>query len=152
MRGFPGRIACGFLLAMLPAMCLIGCSNKTSDRSLVFVQPADAELLVQGKRGLLGLGGEVRGVWLDPRSRVDYLAGHIPGAVHLPFEDLRSEHAGLDQYDVIIVYGDDYNSPVALAASKTLIELGFKDVRTLRGGLRAWEDAGNPIEQGEGDD
>jgi rhodanese-related sulfurtransferase len=150
MRGVLGRIACGLLLVMLPAMPLIGCSNKTSDRSLVFVRPGDAEQLVQGKRGLLGLGGEVCGAWLDPRSRVDYLEGHIPGAVHLPLEELRSEAAALDQYDLIIVYGDDYNSPVALAASKTLIGLGFKDVRTLRGGLRAWADAGNPIEKGEG--
>jgi rhodanese-related sulfurtransferase len=32
--------------------------------------------------------------------------------------------------------------------SKTLIELGFDDVRTLRGGLRAWEDAGFEVEKG----
>ncbi|MDY7108366.1 MAG: rhodanese-like domain-containing protein [Planctomycetota bacterium] len=147
-----GRIARGCLLAILPATCLIGCSNKTSDRSLVFVPPADAEQLIRGQRGLLGLGGEVRGAWLDPRSRSEYLEGHIPGAVHRPFEDLRDDHADLDQYDLIIVYGDDYNTPVALAASKTLMELGFEDVRTLRGGLRAWKAAGNPIEAGEGDD
>ena len=34
--------------------------------------------------------------------------------------------------------------------SKRLLELGFKDVRTLRGGLRAWTDAGFEVEEGAG--
>jgi rhodanese-related sulfurtransferase len=29
--------------------------------------------------------------------------------------------------------------------SKRLIKLGFSDVRTLRGGLTGWEDAGNKV-------
>jgi 3-mercaptopyruvate sulfurtransferase SseA len=150
MRSLVGRIAFGLVLATLLILSPAGCTKKTSDRSLVFVGPADAEQLLRGKRGVLGLGGTARGVWLDPRARIEYLDGHIPGAMHIPFENLRSEHSGLDEYDVIIVYGKDYNSPVALGASKTLMELGFKDVRTLRGGLRAWEAAGNAIEKGEG--
>ena len=149
MRSLVGRIVFALVLATLLTSPLIGCSKRTSDRNLVFVEPADAEQLLRGKRGVLGLGGESRGVWLDPRSRIDYLDGHIPGAMHIPFENLRSDHSGLDDYDVIIVYGDDYNSPVALAASKTLMELGFEDVRTLRGGLRVWRAAGNTIEKGE---
>ena len=150
MRSLVGRIVLALLLITLPATAPLGCSSKTSDRSLVFVEPAEAEVLLRGKRGVLGLGGEARGAWVDPRSRIDYLDGRIPGALNIPFEDLRSEYGRLEGYDVLIVYGDDYNSPVALAASKTLIELGFKDVRTLRGGLRAWEAAGNTIKQGEG--
>lgn len=150
MRTLVGRIVFALVLATLLTSPLIGCAKRTSDRSLVFVEPADAEQLLRGKRGVLGLGGESRGVWVDPRTRIDYINGHIPGALHIPFEDLRSEYARLEGYDVIIVYGDDYNSPVALAASKTLMELGFEDVRTLRGGLRIWQTTGNTIEQGEG--
>ena len=150
MRGHVGRIVFGFLLVATLMACGIGCAKKTSDKSLVFVDPLDAEVLIQGKKKVFGLAGTSTAVWVDPRSTADYRAGHIPGALHIPFEDVRTDHRRLKAFDVIIVYGANYNSPVALATSKTLMELGFKDVRTLRGGLRAWEAAGNDVEQDEG--
>ena len=51
----------------------------------------------------------------------------------------------LDDAGIIIVSGETYNDPVAIAMSKTLMELGFKDVKTLRGGIMGWEDAGEPV-------
>ena len=96
----------------------------------------------------IGLGGSAPGVFVDPRSEAEYTAGHLPGAVHLPYEKARTDAHVLDAYGVLMVYGNDYNSPLAVAMSKTLIDLGYKDVRTLRGGIRAWEDAGNLLEKG----
>ena len=49
----------------------------------------------------------------------------------------------------MIVYGNDYNDPVADGMSKRLIELGHKDVRTLMGGLRAWKADGYAVESGD---
>ena len=146
-RPYPMMLAA--LLAMLLAAILPGCQNKISDKNLVLIEPIEAEALIQPKRELFGLGGTSTGVWVDPRGQDDYRKGHISGAVNIPYEKIRTEHARLDGYKIIIVYGDDYNSPVALAMSKTLMELGYKDVRTLHGGLHAWKNAGNPIEEGE---
>ncbi len=92
------------------------------------------------------LRGATTGVWLDPRTDDEYRKEHIPGAVHLPMQRVREDHSILRQYDVIVVYGNDFNSPRATAVSKTLMELGHRDVRTLRGGLKAWKEAGNPTE------
>jgi rhodanese-related sulfurtransferase len=36
----------------------------------------------------------------------------------------------------------------ARMAASTLTKLGFAEVYTLRGGLRAWSDAGLPVEKG----
>ena len=66
----------------------------------------------------------------------------------MPLERLQSDYLELNQYHVLVVYGNDYNDPVAVAASKSLIELGF-EVRTLRGGLRAWTADGRELEVGE---
>ena len=77
-----------------------------------------------------------------------FVAGHVPGALHMPLETLRVERARLEGADTIIVYGDGFDSAVAGATSKLLLEMGFADVRTLRGGLRAWADAGREIEKG----
>ncbi len=126
---------------------LIGCSSDTSDRALIFIDPPQAEELM-GSRKLLGLGGSRAGVWVDPRQLTAYVEGHIPGAVHLPFQDVSTEHTMLEGYDFIVVYGDGYNDTLSLAMSKRLISLGYSDVRTLRGGLRAWTADGNALETG----
>ncbi len=131
------------LVGILLAALVGGCATRTtSDKSLAFVDPMEAAALLQGRAKLLGLGGTTSGVCVDPRSADDYLAGHIPGALHLPLERLRARHKELRDYDVIVVYGDTYNSTLAIAMSKAVIELGYKQVHTLRGGLVAWQDAG----------
>ena len=128
------------------ALCPGGCTSaKTSDRSIVYVEAADALALSQGEARLFGLAPATRSVYVDARTETEYREAHLPGAVHLPIEDAREQHRPLREFDVLIVYGNDFNSIRADALSKTLIELGH-DVRTLRGGLRAWRDAGNPVE------
>jgi 3-mercaptopyruvate sulfurtransferase SseA len=132
-------------LAVLP-MALAGCSKNLSNKDLEFVNTTQAQELVQGKPKLLGLGGLEAGTWIDCRAEADYKAGHIPGAVNLPYERVSIDHEKLKEYDILIVYGDDYNDNRAEGMSKRLMELGHGDVRTLTGGLRAWKSEGNPIE------
>ncbi|UCD76228.1 MAG: hypothetical protein JSV91_04755 [Phycisphaerales bacterium] len=141
----------GLVCLVILAAALGGCSKETSDRSLVFLGPSEGQQIVgEPRRNLLGLGGEQTGVWVDPRSEADYLAGHIPGAISIPLKLIATEHERLKSYGVIIVYGDDYRDPVAEGMSKKLLQLGYRDVRTLRGGLRAWKDAGYGLETGSG--
>ena len=71
-------------------------------------------------------------------------------AINLPFGRVTEDHERvLAGYDLLIVYGDDYNDPIAEAMSKRLLNLGYKDVRTLRGGITAWTDAGYALETNE---
>ena len=126
----------------------VGCSSTTSDRDLVLVNPIDAQELIQGRAKLLGLAGTTAGAYVDPRSESDYHVGHIPGAISLPFQNLTNDKTKLDGYDVLIIYGDGYNDPKANAMSKRLLDMGFRDVRTLRGGLRAWTSAGYTLDTG----
>ncbi len=128
----------------------VGCTNRiTSDRDLVLVDPAEAVKLLDGKKTLLDLDSNAAGAWVDPRSESQFRAGHIPGAISLPFQNLAADRDKLNGYDVLIVYGNDYHDPKAEGMSKRLLELGFKDVRTLRGGLQAWADLGHPVDTGD---
>jgi 3-mercaptopyruvate sulfurtransferase SseA len=140
-----GRILGGSLV--LAVVIGGGCSSKkTSDRSLRMVTVNDALKESSTKKGLLGMSGRLNTVWVDARGRADFDGGHIPGAVHLPFSELDRQHKRLEDYDVVIVYDADYPNELARGMSKKLIELGHGDVLTLKGGLRAWKDAGNEIE------
>jgi 3-mercaptopyruvate sulfurtransferase SseA len=127
-----------------------GCmERKISDRDLVLIDSTEAMELVGGRKKLLGLAGASTGAWVDPRGETAFREGHIPGAINLPFQYVTSEHRRLQGNDVLIVYGNDFRDPIAEAMSKRLMELGFKDVRTLRGGLRAWTEAGLELETDE---
>ena len=136
--------ACAFIAA-----AMLGCPNKTDDSLLVMVDPGEAMEAMDSKRGVFSFGTKTA-VWVDPRSLEAYRKAHIPGAVHLPFANVAVDHEHvLEDVDVIVVYGDDYNDVKAKGMSKRLIELGYSDVRTLNGGLRQWESQGHPVETGD---
>jgi 3-mercaptopyruvate sulfurtransferase SseA len=138
----------------LPVLALItfllgalGCQGTTSDKDIRFVDVAGAQKLVRGSRGVLGMG-QSNGVYVDPRGMSEYTKGHIPGAISLPFVDVQQEHKKLNDYAVIIVYGNDYGDEIGKIMAKRLIALKHDDVLVLDGGLRAWEQAGNAVETG----
>ena len=69
--------------------------------------------------------------------------------INMPFATISDEAADrLAGYSAFIVYGTDYADPIAASASKRLMEMGYKRVFTLRGGLRAWKRDGQPIVSG----
>lgn len=133
----------------LSCICLLtACgSGNFSDRDIDFVNVSDAYSLSKGDTGIFGLGNKTP-VWLDPRNSDDFQAGHIPGALNLPLAEVKKDDPRLAKYNVFIVYGDDYNSPIARAMTKKLLANEYTDIRTLRGGLRAWTNAGNETETG----
>lgn len=143
MRQAPVAVVLALTLA---AGCM---SRKTSGRDLVLVEPDQAAQLIEGHKRLFGLAGTARTAVVDPRSANDYRAGHLPGALSVPFQDVSAEYRRLEDFDFVLVYGSDYDDPRAEAMSKRLLELGIKDVRTLRGGVRAWLAGGYTLETGD---
>lgn len=125
---------------------LAGCdSNKVSDRDIEFLEVDDAHSVSAGRAGVLGMG-ERKPIWIDPRTEAAYQAEHIPGAVNIPLGSLREDDPRLKGFNIFIVYASDYGDPLASAMTKRLLAAGFDDVRLLRGGLRAWKEAGNSVE------
>ncbi len=124
---------------------LVGCDSGISDKNLTYIMPRDAAvLMVEGQNNLLGL--ESSTIVVDPRPAWSYRKSHIPESMNIPFGRIRLQSWRLKDARIIIVSGETYNDAVAIAMSKALMEMGFKDVKTLRGGLKGWGDAGESIE------
>jgi rhodanese-related sulfurtransferase len=85
---------------------------------------------------------------LDLREPKDYEGGRVPNAVHLPESQLASRGHELGKLTgrPVIAYCD--RGQRSRAAAAALTKLGFAEVYTLRGGLRAWSEAGLPVEKG----
>ena len=134
-------------LLVAAAACLQGCAKEYSDRDIIFLDVEQAEALVENRE--VSLFTEPKeNAYLDPRTVEKYSTGHIPGAINMPYRDVAEKWEALKVYGFIVVYGSTYNDPLADAMSKTLMELGLVDIRTLRGGLQAWTNAGNSITKG----
>lgn len=107
------------------------------------------------------------GVKPAPDMRAAYREGHVPGAVFFDIDEL-SDHAvglphmlprpeefaakvgamGVGSGRTVVVYeqGGVFSAPRAWWMLRVM---GAKDVRLLDGGLRAWVEAGEPVEMGE---
>ena len=87
---------------------------------------------------------------LDVRSAAEYRAGHIPGAVHMPFWLLpfRAQALPLAREEPVIVYCG--HGPRARMARTALERHGFRRVILLRGHMRAWNQRELPLEHGAG--
>ena len=85
-------------------------------------------------------------VLVDVREESEYAAGHLPGAVHLSKGVIERdiERAIPDPNAEIILYcGGGFRS--ALTA-ESLMKMGYRNVISMDGGIRAWREAGYPLE------
>lgn len=134
------------LVLLLPIA--VGCTRKTSDRDLTFLKSFEAIELTNKKPDWFDK--KLRTAWVDPRTTELYAQEHIPGAISLPFPRMQAEaEKMLEGYDQFIVYDTDWEDTIGKAASKRLMELGFDNVYTLEGGLKAWKRDGQQVVSGE---
>jgi len=81
---------------------------------------------------------------LDVRTQQEWEASHIAGSTLIPLNELKNRLDELprDQELVVICRSGNRSN----AAIKILAEAGFTDIKGVKGGLRAWGQAGYPYE------
>ncbi len=88
---------------------------------------------------------DTRTVVLDIREPVDWLAGHIAGAINVPIDALADRLAELPDKDVPVVIADDQGLR-ASGAAHLLHEAGWRKLYALNDGMEAYR---GPLEAGE---
>jgi rhodanese-related sulfurtransferase len=102
-----------------------------------WVNPAQATHLINREDAVI----------IDVREPAEYAAGHVLGAKNVPLARLDAPTPDLVKRKErpVIVYGDD--SDRAGKAAAALKKHGFTRVTNLSGGIKAWQDAGLPVEK-----
>jgi len=85
-------------------------------------------------------------VIVDVRSGREYRAGHVPGAIHLPFwlAFARADEIDAPKDELVVVYCA--HGPRAGLGKAALLLEGFTQVRYLQGHMSGWYRAGLPVE------
>ncbi len=85
---------------------------------------------------------------LDVRPPEEFAAGHVPGAVNVPLDELEQHLQMLDPEQEVVAYCRGPHCVLAFDAVAQLREKGLK-ARRLQDGFPEWKQAGLPVESGE---
>jgi rhodanese-related sulfurtransferase len=102
------------------------------------MEPVDRNVLLQRVR-------EGAVTVLDVRPEDEYRAGHIPGALCVPLDQLERLLSGLPREQEIVAYCRGPYCVLAVEAVEILRKFGFKAVR-LEGGIQEWRAMGFTVE------
>ena len=78
---------------------------------------------------------------VDVRQPEEYAEGHIEGAINIPIRDLAKNLDLLPDLDapIVVVCGSAWRSPIGMTSLQLL---GYTNVRSMSGGMRAWDEDG----------
>ena len=84
---------------------------------------------------------------LDVREPREFVGGRLPNATHVPLSQIKDRGGELAKFvsRPVLVYCD--RGLRGGAAASALGKLGFTKVQSLRGGLKAWKEAGLPMQK-----
>jgi rhodanese-related sulfurtransferase len=112
----------------------------TSHAHPLSIQPAELQRLLAADAGI---------VLLDVRDPGEAERGHLYGMTNLPRNriEFRIESLVRDPATPIVVYCDGKSGRAELSG-RTLLQLGYRNVSWLQGGLEAWRHAGGKLATG----
>ena len=136
-----------FVLALVSTLALTApvavAKDMTAKELVTEAKKNICEVSVSDAKALLDKGGYI---FLDCREPKEFKMGHVPGAMNIP--------RGLLEFKITKKVPDK-NAKIAMycksggrgcLATCTLCRMGYKNVKNMAGGWKAWEKAGYPIE------
>lgn len=81
---------------------------------------------------------------IDARDAVQYSREHIPGAINVPYVEIRAGGLLPPREQRVVVYCSSETCPISQYAYEALERLGYEEIYDMRAGLQGWKDAGLP--------
>lgn len=97
--------------------------------------------------GAVQLINREKAVVVDVSEEAEFAAGHVVGARNVPFGQLDTKLAGVVKnkgVPLLLVCPTGARANRAVAAAK---KLGYENAQAVGGGMKAWRDAGLPVEK-----
>lgn len=81
---------------------------------------------------------------LDVRTPQEFAAGHVPGAVNIPYDQVPSHLGEIPKDDEIVLYC--HSGRRAGLAAEELAANGYTKLAHLEGDMQGWQKAGRPVD------
>ena len=126
------------LVTLLGVLALAACGGAQASSSPVKVEAATlAQDIETGTAPLI----------VDVRTADEFAAGHVPGAINIPYDQMEARSAEIVTYKdqaVVLYCRSGRRSGIA---AETLAGKGFTNLGLLQGDMPGWESAGFPVER-----
>ncbi len=116
---------------------------KTAHDLVVLAKQSVQEMSVEQAVGAI----QTCDVLIDVREADEYAAGYLPGAIHMSrgmLEFKMANNPNLQARDLKIVLYCKTSGRAALSG-QSLAQMGYTHVRSIAGGVDAWQAAGHPL-------
>jgi rhodanese-related sulfurtransferase len=139
------------LVLIIGAFANASAAEKTTDQLLEEARAAVKSVSVQDVKGMVD--GKDKVLLLDIRDMKEYVVDHIQGSQNMSravglsprILEHHMQKIAPDKAARIIVYCEfETKAPLA---TKALNEIGYSNAVFMKGGLKAWKDAGYPLEK-----
>ena len=119
------------IFLLLAVMMLTACGqNKENDREVTYmnITAEEAKTIMDSEEGY---------IILDVREQDEYDAGHIPGAILIPYTQIEAKASEMlaDKDQLILVYCRSGRR--SKIAAEALVELGYTNIKEF-GGILDW--------------
>jgi len=131
-----------FLIVLLAAPALFSCQRISA--KFIGVQSISATDLKKA------LAGQPPPILIDIRKDLSFLQNHIPGAIRLNLESIDGYAVRSNvprDGRIVTICSSGWDSQVAAA---TLMTYGYRNVFSLTGGMRRWQELGYALQAGSG--
>lgn len=147
------------ILLIFSFVVFAACQNQQNQNPTLTNYENSDELVAAAKKTITEIStedfktmydGEDYFVLIDVRTAAEYDAGYIPGAALIQRGVLEFKIGKEDVWDEMGLYIPEKTDPIVVycrsggrsaLAAKTLMELGYQDVRSLQGGFNGWKEA-----------
>ena len=129
-----------FITIFIALTGIVGCSPQQSKEKPTETLPVE---ISPKKAATLRDGGAFV---LDVRTPEEWNEQHIPGAVHIPLDQLESRVDEIPSDQEIVVYCRSGNR--SQAGRDILLSAGFETVTSMQGGITEWKAEGYPVAEG----
>jgi rhodanese-related sulfurtransferase len=89
--------------------------------------------------------GEKAPYVLDVRTAEEFVSGHVPGAVNIPYDQVASRLAEVPKDRDVVLYCRSGRR--AQLAAEVLADKGYSRLQHLQGDMPAWAAQGRPVEK-----
>jgi len=121
-------------LAIIAAVLVGVLVLAVAGHAVVFLMPADYDSITNAELARMVEAGEDVTV-VDVRKEADFRAGHVPGAVNIPSDELRERYGEVPRDARVAV--TCYRGLLNRMAARRFAEAGY-DVLRVEGGMRDW--------------
>lgn len=133
---------------MTPLLLLLACGTPSAPTPAPAPAATEAAPAAQpGESDVVALQAKLGQVpVVDVRTDAEFQSGHVPGAIHIPLDQLETRLAELEPYRAGDLYLICEVGGRSARAASLLADRGFQHPINVVGGTRAWRDAGYPTE------